>query len=764
MDNNSSFLSSTVLPSTPQPDVATQAQRIVQYLTDKFSMIQMQAAVGYLLMLALSLGLVLYLRIKRHVAYEGDLMAARHVILPTFEPLLWTLVVALGAYAAFLWVAVGLDYIEWLFDPVAQTAVYAGRQFIFLLLLLYFYQTSVSVQALYRSIAQALALSVTPVAIEAVATWAHASGGLVPYVLQTVFRALLCALYIYMVARPRSRATITSLRAFCIFSLGAQAVALVYNELFRQAATAPALIEPATTMVVVAGYYDAILPLFVWWLLKADTGHWRGLGERACSLQTALVATDVQEITSAQGLHVLIEMHRKHIIDFAYLKVISRVGRGASADVYKGKLHSKFDVAIKVFTPPEINEAVVASFSHETALCGVLDHPNIVQFHGMCVCPPTICLVSELCRGSVHDILATQRLYHTRQHIALDVCMMLDAARAVAYLHSFSPPFIHRDLKPANLMVDHSHVVKVTDFGASTQQQQSSSSSSSGDVEATRVSSAASSSHHRHLTVVGTVEYMAPEVIQGKGGMAVYSEAVDIYSLGITMWDILHPTDDKYGGANHLQIFGKVLAGTRPGLGDHVPLHLRHVIEAAWHHHACSRPSAALLVQWLEAILDDLLAPLADQLSQVVKFATGQKSHDMQLFRGEHLVDCMFDLEVVHTIPEAMRLGNALLDVGLLHHFKHTHAFENSPSLYSFDPAQMDAERPRGLDSRRRPQSLCECSKLAQGFRSTPRCRSASRRMFRLKKIDESPLKLKLLDELTLSQGGVSMGSSRSNV
>ncbi|KAJ0389356.1 hypothetical protein ATCC90586_010964 [Pythium insidiosum] len=142
--------------------------------------------------------------------------------------------------------------------------------------------------------------------------------------------------------------------------------------------------EVGFVMIYVTSIWAALGPVFIWRVLIADTQHWRGMGQRAVSLQTLFRQKhNLSERVSSQGLHVLIEMHRKFIIDFAYLELRQRIGTGASAVVFHGLLHSKTDVAVKVYTPSEFSEDTVAAFSQEAALCGALHHPNVVKFYGM---------------------------------------------------------------------------------------------------------------------------------------------------------------------------------------------------------------------------------------------------------------------------------------------------------------------------------------------------------------------------------------------
>ena len=73
--------------------------------------------------------------------------------------------------------------------------------------------------------------------------------------------------------------------------------------------------------------------------------------------------------------------------------------------------------------------------SKETALNAQLCHPNVVKLFGFCVVPPNVSLVFQYCEhGSLESIVKT----NCDWNMASKLKACCDAAKAVAYLHSFS--------------------------------------------------------------------------------------------------------------------------------------------------------------------------------------------------------------------------------------------------------------------------------------------------------------------------------------
>lgn len=134
-------------------------------------------------------------------------------------------------------------------------------------------------------------------------------------------------------------------------------------------------------------------------------------------------------------------------------------------------------------------------------------------------------------------------------------------ADGVAYLHERG--IVHRDLKPGNIFEDEG-VVKIGDYGLS---KFISASRRSGQTES-----------------VGTFHYMAPEI--GKG---VYGKEIDVYALGIILYEMLTGTV-PFDGETSQEIIMKHLTDS-PDLSN-VPSLYRAAIQRALHKDPDSRFSS----------------------------------------------------------------------------------------------------------------------------------------------------------------------------
>ena len=159
----------------------------------------------------------------------------------------------------------------------------------------------------------------------------------------------------------------------------------------------------------------------------------------------------------------------------------------------------------------------------ETRIQKRLNHPNILKLYQYFEDKETVYLVLEYApKGSLADYLRksykdpktscihSQRFLNEKEAFVyfIQTCLGLD------YLHKNG--IIHRDLKPENLLLDEKGNVKVCDFGWSID-----------ETVTTR------------NTICGTLEYMAPEVLDSSPDHC-YNEEIDIWSLGMILYEFLH--------------------------------------------------------------------------------------------------------------------------------------------------------------------------------------------------------------------------------
>lgn len=642
----------------------------------------MEVCVSYVVMFLFSAMLLRYTAFAAHALVAGDSSFTPRAILPTFRALLATLATAalaligvtVGLAVAFSTESVGVE--------VYLALLYAGRHFLLALAPAFLYQTSLSRAALMRAVLVTLTLTFSAFALFAVPTLSHSVALYAAFGLLTVF-------FTWMLWRPPLRASHAVLRRYAAFVLthvvlGVTHVACVDVD----------VLDAGAPFSSVSSVWTSVTPLFVWYLLKADTAYWRGKCAHTLSLQQRFLATHpkVAERVSADGLHVLLEMHRKHLIDFASLDVRRQLTDrdSGNATVFSGLLRGKVPVSLKVYTPTNLSDEVIAAYSQEVALCGHLAHPNVVRFHGLSVCPPTVSLVFELCRGSLKELSALGRDGDYGCRLLLKTTQMLDAARAIAYLHSFSPPFIHRELTLASFLVDAHGIVKLAGFGDSRVLHQFASGALSPVPWSPWEERTASSPYAAFADTVSEVARKVPF-------HAPYSERIDVYALGMAFWELLHPRVAlSWPDWTTTTTRSRDAAEWRPLVADDVPVELRELLESMWRRDTRVRPTAAQVVRKLEAIQQLALAEDFEcaaaavdpsHLGVVTDPSSEPSSMSRTLVAGADAVRSLVSSNQVQHAWEAVRLGNAWMEAGLLHEERHVLPFQNKASArYYFSP------------------------------------------------------------------------------
>jgi serine/threonine-protein kinase len=189
-------------------------------------------------------------------------------------------------------------------------------------------------------------------------------------------------------------------------------------------------------------------------------------------------------------------------------KILSALGSGGFGTVYLAEdtwISKK--VALKV---PHRQSANFGELLREPRLLASLNHPNIVAVLTAEKQDNLFFIVMEYVAGeTLENIIGREgALEMTR---ALDfTCQICNAVD-----HAHRQGVIHRDLRPANIMIADNGLVKVADFGTSR------------FLELAAIGT----------TVIGSPPYMAPEQFHGRATFAS-----DIYSLGVTMYQMMTGT------------------------------------------------------------------------------------------------------------------------------------------------------------------------------------------------------------------------------
>ncbi len=189
------------------------------------------------------------------------------------------------------------------------------------------------------------------------------------------------------------------------------------------------------------------------------------------------------------------------------------IGQGGMGQVFRGthKMMGR-ECAVKILPLHKVTATPDAfkNFIREVKMQAQLDHPNIVRALDAGKDKDVPYLVTEFVPGTDLRRLVRSNGRLTAQEAA---SVIAQTARALHYAHKRG--IIHRDVKPGNVLVTPEGVAKLTDLGLS------------GVIHEAE-------SDPRRGRIVGTPDYLAPEVIRSSGND--FSAASDIYSLGCTLY------------------------------------------------------------------------------------------------------------------------------------------------------------------------------------------------------------------------------------
>ncbi|XP_065597514.1 ribosomal protein S6 kinase alpha-3 isoform X3 [Cyrtonyx montezumae] len=221
-----------------------------------------------------------------------------------------------------------------------------------------------------------------------------------------------------------------------------------------------------------------------------------------------------EEIKEIAITHHVKEGHEK--ADPSQFELLKVLGQGSFGKVFLVKKISGSDArqlyAMKVLKKATLKVRDRVRTKMERDILVEVNHPFIVKLHYAFQTEGKLYLILDFLRGGDLFTRLSKEVMFTEDDVKF---YLAELALALDHLHSLG--IIYRDLKPENILLDEEGHIKLTDFGLSKE---------SIDHE------------KKAYSFCGTVEYMAPEVVNRRG----HTQSADWWSFGVLMFEMLTGT------------------------------------------------------------------------------------------------------------------------------------------------------------------------------------------------------------------------------
>ncbi len=260
------------------------------------------------------------------------------------------------------------------------------------------------------------------------------------------------------------------------------------------------------------------------------------------------------------------------VLDRRY-RIESRVATGGMATVYRATdLRLQRPVAVKVMRDSLARDPhYVDRFLSEGRSAAGLSHPNIVAIFDQGEDDGLLFIAMELIEGrTLRDVIREEG--PLEPHRAVSVFEQVVSALASAHRAGV----VHRDVKPENVLVADDGRVKVADFGLAR----------SVDADTQHVPTQG--------VVIGSVSYLAPEVLESRGS----GPRADVYAAGVMLFELLTGTK-PHRGESPMQIAYQHVHADVPApsqLAPGIPDYLDALVSCATARDADRRPTDATIL------------------------------------------------------------------------------------------------------------------------------------------------------------------------
>ncbi|XP_008686693.1 ribosomal protein S6 kinase alpha-2 isoform X3 [Ursus maritimus] len=303
------------------------------------------------------------------------------------------------------------------------------------------------------------------------------------------------------------------------------------------------------------------------WRLMFRSKKLPGSGKWDSTLPETKSAASVEEEGTVKEIdishHVKEGFEKADPSQFELLKVL---GQGSYGKVFLVRKTKGSDAgqlyAMKVLKKATLKVRDRVRSKMERDILAEVNHPFIVKLHYAFQTEGKLYLILDFLRGGDLFSRLSKEVMFTEEDVKF---YLAELALALDHLHGLG--IIYRDLKPENILLDEEGHIKITDFGLSKE---------------------AIDHDKRAYSFCGTIEYMAPEVVNRRG----HTQSADWWSFGVLMFEMLTGSL-PFQGKDRKETMALILKA-KLGMPQFLSTEAQSLLRALFKRNPCNRLGAGI--------------------------------------------------------------------------------------------------------------------------------------------------------------------------